>query len=490
MEFLENEELFQSGGIFPPISHQPRIERYRYNKKLFKGEHLEQHKTLQNYNYSTYLAVALPSLIVKKSADFLFGESVKVLSGKGESSNEQKALDRFMEDNHMNILLYESALSNAYCGDSFIKVRYGQPSGGVLPAELDPARVIIENLNAEYVYPQFSRYDKSKIDVFHYAVPFFALEEKKWYLNVESHSAGQILYTKYQLSPLNYDHNGEITTFSIGSQVGNPQLVYTGVSIPLIVHIPNFSTSDTYEGLDDLSAMHDLFSELNNRMSQIAYVLDCHANPALAVAEGTLSDVDEDGNPNFRVAVDKVFEVASGEIVPQYITYGGSLQEAFTALDKTIKLILSIAEIPPLAVGMTDGQGGGTSGASGIAVKFQLNSLLSKVNRKRQFYEKGLKQILYIAQKLEEIVGVADYETVIPLLQFSDGLPADEMEQSQIYQLRTSAKLQSRKSAIMALHGMTEEQAEIELQRIKDEEMADMEVASPSIFNFEEEAGE
>ena len=483
MELIENHELFRVGSVFPPTSHQARIERYRYNKELFKGEHLTAFHKHHQYKGNLRVAVGLPSLIVKKSADFLFGEAVAVLSGKGEGSKEQHALDRIVAENHLNTILYESALSNAYNGDAFIKVRFGQKSGGVLPYELDPSRVIIENLNAEYVFPEFSKFDKSVIEAYHYAIPHYDSEKKQWGLMVETHRPNEIIYSQYQITPMNYDCYGEVTTFTIQSKADLVTKVVTGVPVPLIVHIPNFSTADTWQGLDDLTELHPLFDELNNRLTQVAQILDKHSDPALAVPTGLLG-TDEDGSAQFRVAVDKVFEVlGKDDIIPQYITWDASLQSAFTEIDKLISLILATAELPEIALGMGDS---GTSGASGLAIKWRMNSLLSKINRKRQYYEKGLKQVFYIAQKLEQAVGVADYELVIPHLEFHDGLPTDEMEQANIASIRTGgAKTLSQKSAIMRLNNMTEEQAEREMERIRLEEKASLETAEPSIFNVD-----
>ena len=60
----------------------------------------------------------------------------------------------------------------------------------------------------------------------------------------------------------------------------------------------------------------------------------------MAVPSGLLS-ADEDGNAQFRVAVDKVFEVmGKDDVIPQYITWNGQLNEAFNELDRLIDLVL------------------------------------------------------------------------------------------------------------------------------------------------------
>ncbi|MEH7116899.1 phage portal protein [Neobacillus vireti] len=153
--------MFGIGSFYPNVTkaHGERIKRYRENKKLFKGQHFE---ILEKYNdvlstyqqRQVYVTTNLAGLIAKKSADFLFGENALYSSGGKDDSPEQAKLDEWVKLNDIHITNYESALSNAYRGDSFYKVRWGQEHGGLVPKELDPFRVIIEAQNAEYVFPE------------------------------------------------------------------------------------------------------------------------------------------------------------------------------------------------------------------------------------------------------------------------------------------------------------------------------------------------
>jgi len=489
-------KYFGTGKVFPIPEHRARIDRYKRNKKLFKGENFEVFKDFDGTKYQRdllYVSVNIAGIICKKSADFLFGEEVQVKAGNGDSTPEQEALDRFVKDNDLNILTYESALANAYRGDSFVKVRYGQEYGGELPEQLDPAKVIIEPVNPEHVFPEASVYNKNQIVAYHIAVPVLVDVdgEEAWQLFIESHYAGRIEYRVYNLEVSQERYFGgyvEISEWKILDEViEGRSVVYTGVPIPLVVHIPNFGTDDTWEGLDDISEHVALLDEINNRLTQIADILDKHADPAMAVPSGTLGE-DEEGNPEFRVAQDKVFEVmGKDDVIPQYITWNGQLQHAFMELDKLVDLLLTTAEIPAVAVGRGDS---GTSGTSGLAIKWRMNSLLAKINRKRQYYAKGLKQIFTIAQLLEGAVGKMDYEFTVPQLIFHDGLPKDDSEEATVMNIRTGgAKTISQKTAIMRMENMTEEQAEIEIQRINDEAEQAKERAmtvDSSIFNEED----
>lgn len=481
---------FETGNFYPPFEHEDRVARYKENKRLFKGNHWDvfrKHKqTLSREQKNLlYVSVNFPSIIAKKSADFLFGENATYSAGKGDNSKEQERLDEWVEKNDMNILNYESALSNSYRGDAFFKVRYGQEYGGDLPKELDPFRVIIEQQNAEFVFPETAVGNSKKVVAYHIAVPYqtdFSNNEK-WALDVESHYAGRIEYSSYVIRPISMNIEGEVLSWKIQSEdISKRRTVNTGVPFPLVVHVPNYATDDDLFGIDDITEIRPVIDEINNRLSQIANILDKHADPAIAVPVGTLQE-DDDGMPVFRVGVDKVFELmGKDDIVPQYITWDGQLQNAFTELDKLVSYLLMIAEIPEVVLGRGES---GTSGSSGLAIKWRMNSLLAKVNRKRQYYNRGLKRVFTIAQLLESAVGKADYEFFTPIVKFKDGLPKDEMEMAQIASTRTGgAVTMSQKTALMYQDDLTEEQAEREIERIKAEQEAMQSTfADPSIFN-------
>lgn len=490
--------LFQIGEFYPHPAHMDRIKRYRENKKLFLGQHYDvfarvQNKLTRKQQDLIYISANLAGIICKKSADFLFGETPTFSAGKEDNSKEQQALDRLVAENDLNITNYESALSNAYRGDSFYKVRYGQEFDGLIDKEQDPFRVFIEPQNPEYVFPETVPGDAKRILAYHIAYPVL-VETKdgdQWLLNVESHYAGYIVHAQYRMTPITINHLNEITQWRIDAEIADARRVEeTGVPAHLVVHVPNYATDDSWEGIDDLSEHKAILDEINHRLSQISSILDKHADPAIVVPAGTLGE-DESGNPVFRVGVDKVFEVmGKDDVKPEYITWDGQLQSAFTELDKLVNLLLMNAELPTVALGGGDA---GTSGSSGLAIKFRMNSLLAKINRKRQYYDKGLKRVLLVAQMLEHATAKQDYRITVPKIKFRDGLPNDELELANIMSIRTGGKpTLSVKSAIMLMDGMTEEQAEAEMRRIQEEEAT----ADPSIFqtpaipNVDEEAGE
>jgi hypothetical protein len=478
--------MFAVGESFPHPHHEARVARYRANRKLFTGQHYDVFERQNNRMSQTqrdivYLTVNLPGLICKKSADFLFGENAQYSSGTKADSPEQKALERIGADNNLGITNYELALGAAVRGDSFYKLRWGQEHGGLLPANIDPFRVFVEAQNPEYVFPETSPTDAKRIMVFHVAYPVVVPDtaDQEWILNVESHYPGKIIYHQHRMKPERVGENCEIQSWRIYATMDGSTEVNTGVPFPLIIHVPNYGLDDSWEGFDDLSELKPLLDELNNRLSLISVILDKHSDPAMAIPSG-LMDTDEDGRPMFHVGRDKVFEImGKDEIIPQYIVWNGQLESAFSEVNLLVEQILTLAEIPSVALGKDNS---GTSGASGLSIKWRMNSLLSKVNRKRAYFERALKQVMLVAQLLEHAHGRPDYKITPPKITFMDGLPDDEMENASIMNLRTGGQATlSQKTAIMRLDGLTAEQADAELERIKDE----TETVDASIFNKE-----
>lgn len=477
--------IFKVGGTFPPKNHRKRISRYRDNENLFKGFHYEVFQRRRehlstNQNNLLYISANLPALICKKSADFLFGEPVSFDAGKEENSKEQERLEGFNLEHDMNILNYESSLGNAYRGDSFYKIRWGQQWRGNVDKKLDPFRLFIEPQNANYVFPESLPGDAKNIFVYHIAVPVHD-RENEYLLKVESHYPGKIVERTFRMRPNQVDFKGKIITFDIYAEIkGVSNSTNTDVPYPLVVHIPNYALEDSWEGLDDLSEHHSLFDEINMRLSLIAEILDKHSDPAMAVPPGSL-DEDENGQPIFHAQRDKIFEQDHNEPEPKYITWDGQLNAAFKELDVLIDYLLMTAEIPAVVLGKDNS---GTSGASGSGIKQRMNSLLLKIKRKRQYYEKGLRRVILIAQLLEHAKSSkVDYEVVQqPRILFNERLADDEMEKATVAQIRTGGKpTKSQKSILMEDYKLTEEQADNELERIKEEEKQDRFVDS-SVF--------
>jgi hypothetical protein len=109
---------------------------------------------------------------------------------------------------------------------------------------------------------------------------------------------------------------------------------------------------------------------------------------------------------------------------------------------------------------------------SGSALKRLMLAPLAKVNRIRMRFDHALKQAIQLCAALEVAQGMPNaVELPNITIAWQDGLPDDEMEQTQIMVQRKGAGLVSTESAVRHLDGLAGEELEAELDRIAGEQM-------------------
>ena len=469
---MQKNYLFEEKNTWPPQEDHERQNRYYENHLLASGQHNKLARLKGARAELTRIPINIPHLIVNKTADFLLGKGLTVSANRGDNSPEQKALERIFTENGGNRLMYEIVQNAALKGDSFVLCWHGRDS------EAEAPRVHIQLLQSEYVFPEVNPYDKSKIDGFYYAVPVRGYDKNRkeiYTLAVSYYGTGFIERSQYETTVLRsrqvrFGHHAEPYEFRIGKQIGETLRELTGINRNLITHIPNERTlgSNTWAGIDDITRVRELLDEIESRYMQASKILDAHSEPNFVVPEGTLQQSDEYGLPRFNITKQKVFEIPDGAQKPEYITWNASLDSCFREIDALTKLLWQIAEMPEL------GMDGGLSGVSGTALEKRSSSIAAKVQRKKRYFEDGLKRIFTTVQELEHVLEYADYEIVEPSFRFGDSLPVSEQELTNTKIMQIQNKLESKKSAIMTLFGITEEQALAKMEEIRNESQVEL----------------
>ena len=371
-------------GEFPYPESRTRLIQYGYYEKLFVGDHfnafnikIDNEQYGREYSRLRYVKANFAGLISKVIADFLFSEPIKIKCPEGD----QDFIDSLVRANNLNTQLYESALSNSYNGDAVLKIRSGYRN------KFDTQQaVIIEDITPSVYFP--------KVDGFNVrAVPdevelawTFKLNDKE-YLRKEIHRSGVIINEVYELK-------GTKIVQKVGVDILGLNLaedITTGISEPLIYHVPNWKAGNRYFGISDYHDLDNLFYAINNRLTKTDNILDKHSDPILAVPPGIL---DEKGNVKKKAL--GVIEVAEGENgKPEYVVWDANLESAFKEVEKLVEVLLMTSEISPDAFGMGSGQSD-----SGRALKYKLLRIIAKAARKKLYYDNAIKKTLYTAQVL------------------------------------------------------------------------------------------
>ncbi|MEY8188642.1 portal protein [Peribacillus simplex] len=503
------DRLIKPGAQFPPASERERISKYKRLKKTFKGRQAEVYERATELLKDTphapqlrklYIAVNLADIIVTKPADLLVGEPPAFESGLPDDSEEQKAINSYVEENDLVKLVHESAIGNGYRGDAWFKVRYGyredfsevRKLGGDVPAgiEMEP---IIEHVNAEYAFPELSRGNVKSFKAVDIASVEYVVSDKEEipFLNVERHLPGYIVYERYRLHEfeggVDSSYGYPLQYFNIGEKVATGRendVVPTGVPHLLVQHIPYKSVDDDWEGIGGLEKLETLLAAINDRLVQIDYILWKHSDPNAYGPE-------IEGNGGSAVQLGGVYiPVSKEDIAPGYMTWNGQLDAAFKELETLIALVFQIAETPQWLFGtvLGDNAGGtGTSHTDNGAIKARFMPIISKVRRIRTHYDKAMRDALYACQLLDIAHGDAKFKAVYPSVTWSDGIPKNEKELAEIMQIRTAGKATiDQKSAIKKQDAVDDEKATEIIRRISEDEKATSGFVDGSVFNGEE----
>ena len=447
--------------IFPTREDEARIQAYNYYEKLFLGEHFDAFNLKvdsvnfnEKYDKIRYVMVNFAGMISKIVADLLFGEEPKIKAGE---DGDQEFIDALVRDNNLHVLLYESSLSNSPLGDDAFKVRVGKRN----PSDKKPT-IIIESITPKIYFPKLDPFNaKGEPSVVELAWVF--TQNDKNYLRKEIHEAGKITNEVYLYEGKEVKQQVNLSILGID---GLLEVQETGISRKLTVHIPNWRFGNSHFGLSDYKDLDNLFFAVNNRMTMIDNILDKHSDPILMVPNGVL---DEDGKVKKKAL--GVIEVAEGETgKPEYIIWDASLENAFKEIEKMIEFLYMTGEVSPDVLGLGEGVND-----SGKALKFKLIRTLAKVNRKKLYYTRGIKEIFMIAQELAkkyqiEVGGVKlKGEPTEVMIDWADGLPIDISEQIETETKAIDVGITTKKAAAQRVYNINEEEAEALIKEKDDE---------------------
>lgn len=466
-----------AGSEWPSVPEAGRMRGYRLFEKLYEGDHARAFETRgaklpAGMRKIIYISVNVAGAISRICADFLFGEAPSLRIGK-PGTKEQKALDDLIEDNDLLTLLYESALSNSFRGDAVFRLRVGAHGAN------SPERVIIEQLPA-YTYVAERSADNVR-DVASESIVWSRPDKVRGrvYLRVQTHLAGTILEQAFHFNPSAGKVGSQVRLAEIYGADAPPDEQQTGMDKSLLVHVPNFRHDSIYYGTSDYQDLVPLFDALNNRLSKIDRILDHHAAPKLIGLPG-LAD------SRNQIDVEKIGYIeADSEIykyLPRYVTWDGKLEAATQQLERLLLFICQVAEINPEAMGIVEKGGRAAAGAqAGVAIRLKYIQTEHKVNRKKRYFDRGIKKLLRLAMQLNaEHLGGPEIDDE-PEIVWQDGLPQIYSEAVTDESTRYAAGLTSKISAIQRIDQCTAEQAAEEMQRMDDEKKAEQEALATDV---------
>jgi hypothetical protein len=464
---------------FPYPDQLRRIQDYEYYEKLFLGDHFEafsiridDDKYTKEYRRLRYIKANFAGLVSKIVADLLFSEPVTIKVDDGD----QEWVDAFVYENRLNVLFYETALSNSYKGDAVFKLRVGKRN----PYDKESA-VIAEPASPNIYFPDLDQFNVTAQPVKQELAWMFTKDQKK-YVRKEIHEAGRVTNEVWEMME-------EKMVNKVGLDIlGLPDLKEveeSKIDLPLLIHFANWKPAGRFFGLSDYYDLDSLFYAINNRFTKIDNILDKHSDPILAVPEGIL---DEKGQVRReKLAMIEIPDGVSGsKSVPQYIVWNASLENAFKEIEKLVEMMFMTSETSPDALGMGTGQSD-----SGRALKLKLLRTIAKAARKKLYFHYAIQDLIYRGQLLAKAWGLKvgglklSGEPVIPEIEWADGLPIDNAEQVEIESKRLADGNTTVADSIMRLDGVDEDIAKKKAKEIEEENKIDIPNMNRSLNPFD-----
>ena len=449
---LTNLNFLNVGAPWPPPAELERISLYKQNRDLFEGKHDKVFKDwirLLRDDQQATLEIILnwPKRLSTLFADLLLGEPPQIEAGD-EGSKEQDAVNRLIELNSLFNTAYEVALDVSRFGVGLFKIRHD-------------GRGIVEAQTPLVWFPVVQPDNVKDVTAHVLGWDYEAEEQAIWgakmqrYLKLEIHERGRITTRLHKLAAGNI------------AGLVEESIVQTGVDDFLVVPVFNLSTSDRLTGLDDYSDLDSIVQEFEVRIAQISRILDKHADPNMYGPDSALEQDQNTGKWTFRGG-GKFYPVAQGEQPPGYVVWDGQLEAAFKEIELLMEQLYILSEtsaaaLGQLKVGLAE---------SGTALRRLMMAPLAKTNRIRLRFDPALKKTLALASELEAAQGMAKavkLEQKNIHITWQDGLPDDDMEETQIESTRYAAGLSSLESALQRLDGLEGEALQTEIERIRAE---------------------
>lgn len=460
---LTSLNFLNTGQPWPPESEVDRLKNYETNRKIFECMHhevyAEQFKRIQRVigNFqnvvSYHILVNYQKLLSVKVADLLLGEAPKITAGK-DGTPEQDTVDKIIETSDLYNTCYMDTLDVSRYGDGLLFI---YKDGDLKTGKIDVTQPTIW-------FPVVSPDNLKKILCHVLAWTYESVDEKgkrQKYLKADIHYKGNYQERIYKID----DAYGEI------GEIVSTQDYKTGLADFAVIQVPNLITSDRVYGIDDYNDIDSILAEIEVRLSQIAKILDKHAEPSVTGPSMCLEKDPESGEYHLKMGN---YFPRDNKDDPEvkYITWDAQLEANFKMIDTLINLLHTISEMGSALFGDTSsgGKSAGGNAVSGTALRRLMMSPLAKVNRIRMRFDPALKKAIKLCSQIGG-EGITDLTNTKISIVWKDGLPEDPKEQADIMMTRTGNKATiSQYRAIQSLDGLSDPDTQLELDRIAEDE--------------------
>ena len=474
------------GKSFPPASEIERLADYRDHKAMFRGELdvvFEAYKTrlrqiAEKFSVMGYapgdaefgIDLNYFQLVSTKTMDLLAGDAPSVSGADGV--DEIRTHSRFAKK------LRTAICDASRYGDALVRVYKDADGKG----------------NCTVISPQmwFPIVDRETNEITAHCICWIEKEEvafkrTRQVLNAQIHGKGYFDRSRFELKDGQANNEGRsqsgrlirYDSYRIGGELpveGNAR-EKTGLDDFAIVPYQNFVPSDSVYGISDYDVIVSIIAELQVRYAIEDFVLDKHSAPT---PYGPSSAVRQNVDGSWSFATGSFVEVGNGEQPPGYMTWDASFQANHAQIEKLEKHLFSLSQMGAV---LNDDAFGASQGFE--ALETRMTNAKLKARRMTDDLTDAVKKTIALMSQ----IGYARVDENELSVQWNDGLPTNEYRETDI--ANRKATLFTRKRLLKDHFGLSEEDAEKEVEEKRNEQSEDMASGfSLGIGGAENEGGE
>jgi len=465
---LFNFDWLKTGELFPPRPEIPRMKSYRDNIALFEDNSQlvlgAYYKRLQQIifglketDFTSPTFFDCPNywqLISIKTADLVVGEKPNIMNDK-----MQDQIDKATTYADLFSKLPEMVIDNDSLGDCVVVPyidEYGQRTFSVNNPGLWIPIVDAENTK-HVIYDCMCWtpcvYQDTKV-----------WQNNKYELHCKIQKRGESTYTLYKFKITRHyfkeyiDDNttencGEVHFFQIGSKISEEviQAPYTQA----VIHFPSVTTSRSVHGLSSYDRVTAIIGEIAIRQALANFILDQNSAPKMSAPEGAFTK-NKDGRWVLKTS-GRNFVVKPNEQPPIYITWDGNLTSNEARIADLKRELYAMSEMGTI---ISHDDINSSQGYEALEVKLTNPKL--KARRIATKFDKPLKQLVSF------LVGTDKLKEEDLSIIFNNGIPLTENQNLDM----AIKKLQlgvSKQSVLVEFFGMSEEDAEKEVEKAREE---------------------
>jgi hypothetical protein len=441
------------GDVFPTEQERIRIKLQTQWEQMFHGLY-HYRKIIDNSGRVTEVdpLTPIPAVISEITGDLLFGEFPELDFQNDQTNNLFKEL--LMNNKAMGTDLLEAATYNSFLGSIFWHnfLVEGKPYYKFIKSNKVIWEQDLWGLTNVKFFKEIEVKKNGKIIVYHIQEHDFVYDESKVSPYIDE-------ARKYRIQ--NYDVEVDVIhDYKVKAVTGLKEEITDWDFIPLI-KIDNLRMMGEKLGKSDYQGKEQLFAEIDNRVDQINYVLQEHAEPWIVMPPGVLNE-----KGHFNKSNGKMIERMGGDTNNDIgiTSWEAQLESAFKQIETMIWLVFFTGRISAPIAGLD--KGGQVE--SGRALKWKSINTNSMIARKRKYWNEAFRRFFEIRKAIDSDFKKAEIDDLV--IRWQDGLPLDDTEVAEVATQLVTSGIMSEMTAIQRTQEVDKDGATAELSQIRKEQ--------------------